>query len=97
MEMEVNELCERFTLTELEQEELVATMNPLSTMVSKGNHCLVIELCTSRPFNKEAFKFTLRKIWQPAKSVWFHELGFDLTLAEFEDYFDKKMMIRESP
>lgn len=97
MEMEVEELCERFTLMKLEQEELVATMNPLSTMVSRGNHCLVIELCTSQHFNREAFKSTLRKIWQLAKSVWFHELGFDLTLAEFDDYLDKKRLIRENP
>lgn len=97
MDMEVEELCKCFTLTDLAQEELVATMNLLSNVVSRGNHCLVNKLCTGQPLHKEAFKSTLRKIWRLAKTVCFHELGFDLILAKFEDCMDKKWVTWDSP
>lgn len=93
----VEELCERLTLTELEQEELLVEMSPLDEVLSRGNQCLVIKLCTRCPFNKEAFKAMLRKIWQLAELIYFHKLGFNLLLAEFEDNLDKNRVLCDSP
>lgn len=72
-------------------------VSPLANVVSRGNHYLVIKLCTRHPFNNEAFKTTLRKIWRPAKQVHFHELGSVLILTEFEDCLDKKRVIQDNP
>lgn len=50
-----------------------------------------------QPYNKEAFKNTLKKIWHIEKLVLFHELGFGLLMVEFEENLEKGRVLRESP
>lgn len=93
----MEELCEQFTLKELENEKLHVEASLLDEVLSRGNQCLQVKLCPICPFNREAFKNTLRKFWHPVKPVCFHELGFGLLLAKFEEFLDKTRVVRESP
>lgn len=97
MEAEMDGLCDKFILAKLEREEIMVEPNSLEGVIFKESCCLVAKLTTCRPFNQEALKFTMRKVWRPAKSIRFHELGVGMMQVEFEDKLDKERVIRESP
>lgn len=58
---------------------------------------MVAKLHTTQPYNWEAFKTTIRKIWRPTKTIRFHELGLGLMMVEFEDSLDKERVLRDYP
>lgn len=62
MEEAVNNFCDQINLTELEEEEILANLDPLEVVVSKGESCLLVKLLTNGPYNREAFKMNLKKI-----------------------------------
>lgn len=69
----------------------------LEEVVTKGVNCLIAKLFTSRPFNREAFKATMRKAWSPTKLTKFHELCEGMTMIEFENKLAKERVLRDSP
>lgn len=91
-----DELCEQLSFIELEQETIQMEKSSLEEVLLKGTNCLVANLQTQRPFNREAFKSTKQKIRRSTKAIQFHELGEGLMLVEFEDIKDKERVLRES-
>lgn len=79
MEEGVDELCECLVVTELEKEELVLDLNLVEEVVSRGGHCLLARLLSTKNYNKEAFKATKRKSWRITKPIRFHDMGEGLT------------------
>lgn len=63
----------------------------------KGSNCLITKLYTSKPYNRQVFSNTMRKVWRPTKAVWFHEAASDMILVEFEDKLNKERVLREIP
>lgn len=70
---------------------------PLEEVLTKGQHCLVANLLTNRPYNREAFKATIKKVWRPMKPVKFHEMGSNMIMVAFDDKMDKTRVMREGP
>lgn len=75
MDAEVKDLCGQLRLTKLEQEEIHVDSSSLEEVILKGQNYLVTKLLKSRPYNREAFKATMKKIWRLAKIVRFHKMG----------------------
>lgn len=96
MEGAVEDLCDQITLTELE-EEVAVDIKSLEEVVMKGLCCLLLKLFTNGPYNREAFKVTLKKIWSLTSSVLFSKLVASIILAIFENITDKMRALRESP
>lgn len=63
----------------------------------RGQICLVTKLLTKRPYNREVFKATMKKIWRPAKPIRFHEMGSNMIMMVFDDKVDKARVIRDDP
>lgn len=83
MDMEVEELCGQLSLTEVENEEIQVAAILLEEVISRGQICLLIKLYTNRPYNYEALKTTMRKVWKPRKPIKFHEVGVRIMMVEF--------------
>lgn len=96
MDAEAKELCDQFNLIELEQEENFVEASSFDEVVAKGSFCLLAKLHTNRPFNWEAFKVTIQKIWRPLKMMKFYELGSGMISIEFEEKLDKDRVLCES-
>lgn len=75
VEEAVETLCNQLSLTEFERGEIHMDQCPLEDVLEKGKKCLVVKLHTNRPFNREAFKAIIKKIWRPVISMKFHKLG----------------------
>lgn len=75
---------ERLKAIDLENEELVMEANSIAKVVNRGKNCLVLKLLTTKYYNREASKATVRKVRHPVKSLHFHEMGEGLLMAEFE-------------
>lgn len=97
VDMEVEELCSQLNLAELEKEEFQVAASPLEEVISKGQNCLLTKFHTNRPYNREAFKTTMRKIWRPAKPIKFHEVGVGIMMVEFKEKADKDRILKEIP
>lgn len=85
----VESLCKHLHTMELENEEVCLELNLLEEVVSRGKNYILVKLLMKRYYNREAFKTTTRKVWWPAKSPYFHEMGAWLMLTEFENQNDK--------
>lgn len=96
MEVEVEALCDQLSLIELEWEEILVEVSPLEEVISKGSYFLLAKFYTSRLYNREAFKQTMRKIWRQEKMIHLHELGSGMLMVKFEDKTDKARVIKES-
>lgn len=70
---------------------------PLDEVLARGQHYLVTKFLTGKPYNKEAFKATMKKIWRPTKPMIFHKMGSDMKMAGFEDKMDKARVVRDGP
>lgn len=51
-----------------------------------------MKLLTSHPFNREAFKATMRKLWRPVKMMKYHKMDFGLLMLKYEEKLDKEMV-----
>ncbi|KAG7944593.1 hypothetical protein I3843_15G110000 [Carya illinoinensis] len=90
-------LWHRLSLLELEKEEVIVDEGLLEETKQRGEHCLLVSLLTEKPYNREAFKQMLKKIWHPMKKIWVKDLGSKLLLVEFEDQREKDRVQREGP
>lgn len=88
----IQELCKKLSATKLDNEIIVADIGQLKQVLTKGTNYLVMKLHTSRPYNRVAFKTTMKKVWRLARSLHFHDLGMGLMLVEFENKANKKCM-----
>lgn len=96
MKEEVNDLCDCFILTDLEQEELQVELTPFDEVLSKGTTLFVGKTSYQSTIQQRGNQ-AIRYIWRMFKELRFHELGSGLLMAEFEDNVDKAMVVRESP
>lgn len=85
------------SLSENEEDEIVVESNIIEPTIARGGKCLIISVLTGRYYNRDAFKNTMKKVWQLVMQVTFKELGSKLLLVEFEDERDKNRVFREGP
>lgn len=56
---DLEDLCNRLLLTELEVEEIQANVHEVNEVINWGEHCLLLKLLSNHYFNHEAFKTTM--------------------------------------
>lgn len=71
----MEDLCERLMGTDLENGELVLDLSSVEEVVSRGENFLLTKLLSTKYYNKEAFKTTMRKAWRITKPIKFHDMG----------------------
>lgn len=96
-ENNVNHICECLKTTELENEEIVVDFSSVDEVVNRGKTCLLIKLLTTKYYNCEAFKNTMRKVWRPVKALQFYEMGGGLMMVEFEPLSNKLRVVQDDP
>lgn len=79
------EMYQNLSLFEKERGELVVEPQDNESTVARRDKCLVVSLLIEKYYNRDAFKNTMRKIWQPVQKLVFKELGSKLLLVEFKD------------
>lgn len=53
-------ICERLKTIDLENEKIVMEVNLVAKVMDRGNNCVLLKLLTSKYYNWEAFKVTMR-------------------------------------
>lgn len=96
-ENDLDNICERLKITDLENEEIVVEFSLVAEVVDSGKNCLLLKLLTSKFYNCETFKATMRNMWRSTKSICFHDMGEGLLIAEFELHSDKISVTCDGP
>nr|POE57175.1 uncharacterized protein CFP56_01831 [Quercus suber] len=97
MTAELEELWNKFSFTEEEDESI--SLGSKSTEAAKeiGKNCLVMKILAHRSISLEALRKNLRMIWKPNKGVQIIEIDHEIYLVEFKDGRDKKKIMDMSP
>lgn len=85
---ELERLWEGFTLTEKEKYEVYLSEKATRRSKQRGKRCLIILIFMDKSINKEAFKATITKIWNPEGWIVFNEVGHNRMLTEFQKDVD---------
>lgn len=97
MEENIEELYKKLFLMEQEDEELLADVRKLLNERLKNGLCLLVRVLTERPYNKEAFKTTVKRPCRYIKSLLFCDLSPSIMFVEFSDGRDKAPAVWEGP
>ncbi|XP_042988686.1 uncharacterized protein LOC122316216 [Carya illinoinensis] len=97
MEADLDDLYQRLSLTEQENEAVVVESGDLEESSLCNGKGLVLSLFTEKHFNREAFKVTMKRAWRLVRGVKFRDLHSNIFLANFEDLRDKEKVLREGP
>lgn len=58
----MDDLCSQLNLRELEKEVVQVKLKPLEEVITKESNCLIAKLQTSKTYNCDAFKNTMRNV-----------------------------------
>ncbi|XP_040995985.1 uncharacterized protein LOC121242150 [Juglans microcarpa x Juglans regia] len=72
-------------------------MKDTKRAVDRANKCLLLQVLMDKNLNKEAFKRSVTKVWNPEGSVWFTEVGHHLFLVEFQKDVDIVRVLNGRP
>lgn len=97
MEAGVEDLCDQLRVTDLEQEELRIEPSFIGEVIARGRNCLLTKLLSSKYYNREAFKATMKMVWKSGKPIWFHDMGAGFMMVEFENPSDKLRVLHDGP
>ncbi|XP_042950312.1 uncharacterized protein LOC122282425 [Carya illinoinensis] len=87
----------KMSLIETEKEVVAVDDEIVQENLVRGKKCLIVQLLTTKHYNKEAFKQVLRKIWRPLQPLRLQSLGTKFLIAEFEDVKDQERILRDGP
>lgn len=62
MEEGVEDLYERLMATDIKREEIWVDLSAVNEVVSRGKNCLLVKLLSNKYFNREAFKYIMRRV-----------------------------------
>ncbi|PON89490.1 hypothetical protein TorRG33x02_146340 [Trema orientale] len=87
----------RLSITEEEGEVIGIS----ESLVMKGRKevqsGLLVKLLIHKPFNKNAFKETMKDLWQPSHRLSITEVGRNIFLFAFEDVVDRDTVLDREP
>lgn len=72
-------------------------MNSIAKVMDRGKSYILLKHFTSKYYNQEAFKATMRRVWRPTKSLNFHKMGKGFLMLEFELQSDKFWVMSDGP
>jgi hypothetical protein len=97
MEEDLTKQWEKFSLLDVEIEEVDALDAVMEPSMDRGTACVVMKLLAERTLGKEILKTPLIRAWQPTGWVSFKTLGPNLFLIEFEHEWDKVRIMEGCP
>lgn len=93
----VNQFCDKLKATKLESEEIIVKLELVEEVLSREKKYQLVKLLSSKYYNREAFKSTMKKIWRLIKPLRFFEMGGGWMMAKLEDYINKQRVVRDGP
>lgn len=97
MDESIREMCQRMVLTEDEQVCVEFDEDVQVSSKLKGELCLVGKILTTKHFNSDAAKNTLRLVWKPARGMDAKDLGENLFLFQFHHVIDRRRVMANRP
>ena len=83
----------KLTLRDDENPSIVIESQSFSPLLQRRRSCMVGKLLTERFINKEVLKIPMIQAWKPIGSVSFKQLGPNLFLIDFENWWDKDRIL----
>ncbi|XVF51215.1 hypothetical protein PTKIN_Ptkin04bG0166900 [Pterospermum kingtungense] len=93
----IEDLCQRLTLEEDEEEEVHIEKSWVTEGLVSGKESLVGKLLLKRPFNIEGMKTVLSKVWRLRSELSISVIGDYLFLFHFEDEGEKDKVLVHQP
>ncbi len=81
MAEELADLCRRIKLSNKEKHRISLRKDLITHSKQEAQFSILFKLLTIRPFNKEAFKGTVRSLWSGPRGVTIREIEENLFLA----------------
>ncbi|XP_041009453.1 uncharacterized protein LOC121253514 [Juglans microcarpa x Juglans regia] len=97
MAEELSKLWEGFNLTDIEKEVVNFSAEDISRAEERAKKCLLICILMDKNLNKEAFKTTMSKIWNPEGAVSFTKVGYHKFLVELQKAMDIERVKKGTP
>jgi hypothetical protein len=94
---EIAEMCRRMRLSEAEKSNLRLRTGKIQQSKTEAKFSLLFRLLTSRSFNGEAFKGTVKNLWASEGGITIREIEDNLFLAVFNRGDDMERVIVQSP
>lgn len=71
----MDQLYARLQTMDLENEELVVDNNSVPKVENRVKKCHLLKLLTTKYYNREAFRATMRQVWRSVKAIRFYDMG----------------------
>jgi hypothetical protein len=94
---ELAELCRRMQLSDKEKLSITLRKDPIVKSKKEAQFSLLFKLMTTRPFNVEAFKGTVRTLWVGRSGVTIRAIEDNLFMAVFQARDDLERVFVQSP
>lgn len=82
MDDSIEDLYKRLMLTDLEEELIFLDAQDRGPQVWKSKNGFLVRLLTEKPYNREAFWFTMKRAWKLVHPIKFRDLGGLMSLVE---------------
>jgi hypothetical protein len=97
MAEELEELCRRLHLSDSEKNHLRLRQAKVAYSKQEAQFSILFKLLTSRPFNSEALKATVRNLWAVGGGVTIRDIEDNLFMAVFPSRDDLERVFIRSP
>ncbi|GMY19573.1 hypothetical protein FCV25MIE_14812 [Fagus crenata] len=97
MAEDLAEMCRRLHLSDTERSNLRLRTGKIQQSKHEAKYSLLFRLLTTRPFNGEAFKATVRNLWASPGGITVRDIEDNLFLAVFNRRDDLERVIVQSP
>jgi hypothetical protein len=87
----------KLTLRDDENPGIVIKSQTFSPLLQRGCSCMVGKLLTERFVDKDVLKTPMIRAWKPTGSVSFKQLGPNLFLIDFQNWWDKDRILKGRP
>ena len=97
MAEELEELCQRMQLSDMERHHVNLQKDPISRSSQEAQYSVLFKLLTYRPFNVEAFKGSIRALWTKPRGLTIRDIDDNLFLVVFKERDDMEWIFVQSP
>jgi hypothetical protein len=97
MAEELAELCRRMQLSDKEKLRINLRKDPIVKSKKDAQFSILFKLLTTRVFNVEAFKGTVRSLWMGRRGVTIRAIEDNLFMAVFQERDDLERVFVQSP
>ncbi len=97
MAKELEVLCRQLRLSDHEKNKLLLRKDKIQQSKKEAQFSLLFKLLTTRSFNGDAFKGTIRNLWASPSGFTIHEIDDNLFMVVFQHKDDLERVFVRSP